>query len=192
MIYIKDNFLSEHIYAYKLSHLLSSDYTEIDTGEKSFWICESGDAFDELVAYEISALEKKPIRNILSFFRIATDELDTDWRIHADTIINNEKPDRALVLYMSESGMDELHGTAFWSHDEMGDTQPKDVSDEEFDEILRKDSNNLDKWNLKSIVGYKPNRLLSYPCNYFHSKYPNKGWEDGRIVYVMFYKYDEY
>jgi hypothetical protein len=192
MIYIKDNFLSEPIYAHTLSHLLSNDYREVDTGEKSFWIWESGDAFDELVAYEISDIEKKPIRNILSFFRIATDEVDTDWRIHADTIINNEKPDRALVLYMSESGMDELHGTAFWSHKEMGDTQPKDVSDEEFDETLRKDSNNLDKWDLKSVVGYKPNRLLSYPCNYFHSKYPNKGWKDGRIVYVMFYKYAEH
>ena len=40
---------------------------------------------------------------ILSFFRIATDELDTDWRIHCDSIINEVLPDRALVLYMNNS-----------------------------------------------------------------------------------------
>jgi hypothetical protein len=45
----------------------------------------------------------------------------------------------------------------------------------------------LDKWSLNSVVGYKPNRLVSYPCNYFHSKYPNKSWKEGRVVFVMFY-----
>ena len=44
----------------------------------------------------------------------------------------------------------------------------------------------LTKWNLKSVIGYKPNRLISYPCNYFHSKYPNEF--KNRIVFVMFYK----
>ena len=46
------------------------------------------------------------------------------------------------------------------------------------------------KWKLKSVIGYKPNRLLSYPCNYFHSKYPNESWNEGRVVYVMFYTVD--
>jgi len=29
--------------------------------------------------------------------------------------------------------------------------------------------------------------LLSYPCNYFHSKYPNE-FIESRVVFVMFYK----
>ena len=56
--------------------------------------------------------------------------------------------------------------------------------------MLTEDSNDKSKWKLKSIVGYKPNRLLSYPCNYFHSKYPNVSWKEGRNVFVMFYKYE--
>jgi len=188
VIYIKDNFLSENVYNQLMDYLLSTEYREVDTGDKSFWIWDSSQSFDDIVSFELSVAENKPIRKILSFFRISNKEVDKDWRIHADTIINNERPDRALVLYLSKSNMTELHGTAFWEHKSMGDTMPSNISEAEFDEALKNDSNDLDKWNLKSVVGYKPNRLLSYPCNYFHSKYPNESWEEGRIVYVMFYK----
>jgi hypothetical protein len=54
--------------------------------------------------------------------------------------------------------------------------------------MLLEDADNESKWKLNSVVGYKANRLLSYPCEYFHSKYPNK-FKDQRIVVVMFYKY---
>ena len=53
--------------------------------------------------------------------------------------------------------------------------------------MLKQDANDKSKWKLKSVVGYKENRLLSYPCNYFHSKYPNK-FTGSRRVLVMFYK----
>ena len=53
--------------------------------------------------------------------------------------------------------------------------------------LLQEDANNKDKWNLKSIVGAKPNRLVSYPSHYFHSKYPNE-FMGQRVVFVMFYK----
>ena len=64
------------------------------------------------------------------------------------------------------------------------------INTEEFNNIILKDSNNKDKWILKSIIGAKKNRLISYPCNYFHSKYPNE-FNKERIVFVMFYKYVE-
>ncbi len=54
--------------------------------------------------------------------------------------------------------------------------------------MLKEDANDKSKWKLNSVVGYKDNRLLSYPCEYFHSKYPNE-YKDQRIVLVMFYKY---
>ena len=53
--------------------------------------------------------------------------------------------------------------------------------------MLSEDAEDLSKWNLKSIIGHKPNRLISYPCEYFHSKYPNE-FIDSRVVFVMFYK----
>ena len=43
-------------------------------------------------------IEGKPLENILSFFRVSTDELDNTWRIHSDLNIDGQKPDRAAVL----------------------------------------------------------------------------------------------
>ena len=58
---------------------------------------------------------------------------------------------------------------------------------EEFNRMLIEDANDKSKWKLKSVIGYKENRLLSYPCDYFHSKYPNE-FKGSRVVFVMFYK----
>ena len=84
--------------------------------------------------------------------------------------------------------MEGLHGTAFWKHKELGDCLSEDVSFEEYDKVLLNESNNIEKWDLNSVIGYKINRAVCYPCNYFHSKYPNLGLTEGRMVYVMFYK----
>ena len=62
------------------------------------------------------------------------------------------------------------------------------LENKKFDDMLLNESNDLSRWKLNSVIGYKKNRLISYPSNYFHSKYPNKGWKKGRKVFVMFYK----
>lgn len=188
MINVIDNFLDEDMYEVVYEYLLSNDFKEVDTGEKSFWIQPSTQELDDIVLDKIVSVEGVRRKNILSFFRIATDKVDTDWRIHADTIINGQRPDRALVLYISPSTMSGLHGTAFWNHKRFGYMLPSDVSPELYDEIIRMDSNNIDLWDLHSVVGYRENRAILYPSTYFHSKYPNMGWPQGRMVYVMFYK----
>ena len=187
MIYVDDDFLDGETLDTVITYLTTNEFQQVNAGEKDFWCQMSNESFDEYVISKLEHKEQKELKSIFSFFRVSNDELDTDWRIHADTIIMGEKPDRALVLYLSDCYNEELNGTAFWEHIDMGDTMPLDITDDEFDEILLRDSNNLDKWSLKSVVGYKPNRLVSYPCNYFHSKYPNKSWKEGRVVYVMFY-----
>jgi hypothetical protein len=188
MINIIDNFLDSNTYNETYNKLTSNDFNKVDVGDKSFWVQLSTPEFDELVLDKISKVEDTRRRNILSFFRVATDKVDTDWNIHSDAIIDGERPDRALVLYLSPSNMNGLHGTAFWKHKELGDCLPNNVSFEQYDDVLDKESNNIDRWELQTVVGYKINRALMYPCNYFHSKYPNVGWGSGRIVYVMFYK----
>ena len=140
---------------------------------------------------KLSILENKKVENILCFFREAKKNQDNTWRIHNDSIINNQQPDRSIVLFMSESKSNALNGTALWEHKEYGDTF-LDVNDyKKYDKLLLEDSENLNKWNLKTIIGHKPNRLLSFPSNYFHSKYP-KEFKESRIVLVMFYKIKQY
>ena len=135
---------------------------------------------------KISYKENRHVENILCFFRQAKKGQDNDWRIHNDTIIQGQQPEKALVLYISEEIKDKLNGTAFWSHKELGDTYPGG-SVNDFNKLLTADSNDISKWDLKSVIGHKQNRLISYPCNYFHSKYPNE-FTENREVLVMFYK----
>lgn len=184
MIYIKDDFLNQD-----LIDQLNNDTTsfqKVDMPGKSFWVKLPSEEFLQLVCDKISSIENCYINPILGFFREAKEGQDNDWRIHNDSIIEGQQPDRAAVLYISDSNNDGLNGTAFWEHKLYGE-KLVDIIPDKFDKLLNEDSNDLDKWILKSVVGHKKNRLISYPCNYFHSKFPNE-FINSRIVFVMFYK----
>jgi hypothetical protein len=184
MIYIKDDFLPQELLD-RIDEDKSS-YEEVVTPGKSFWVKHASTDFIIWICGRISEIEGGGITPILGFFREAKEGQDNDWRIHNDSIIEGQQPDRAAVLYISDSNYNGINGTAFWEHKLYGDTF-KDVSPEKFNKLLIEDSNDLDKWTLKSIVGHKKNRLISYPCNYFHSKYPNE-FVKSRKVFVIFYK----
>jgi|TARA_R100000935_G_scaffold31276_1_gene51828 hypothetical protein len=184
MIYIKDNFLPQNLL--KAVREDASSYKEVKTPGKSFWTKKPSEAFVSFVEQMISDIEGHNIENILCFFREAKQNQDNDWRIHNDSIIEGQQPDRAIVLFLSDDNEPGLNGTAFWNHKTYGDTYRGDT-EEAFNELLINDSNDISKWNLKTVIGHKTNRLVSYPCDYFHSKYPNE-FKESRQVLVMFYK----
>tara|TARA_R100000656_G_C3897277_1_gene117936 strand:+ start:83 stop:655 length:573 start_codon:yes stop_codon:yes gene_type:complete len=188
MIYIIDDFLSKK--TFKIIKKGALDFKEVKTPGKSFWVKEPS---PELIAHfedRLEAIEGQEVENIFSFFREAKKGQDNEWRIHNDTIIEGQQPDRAIILYIDSPDI-ELNGTAFWEHKTHGDiyTPPENLEEkvEEFNRLLKEDANDKTKWTLKSVIGYKPNRLISYPSNYFHSKYPNE-FKKSRVVFVMFYK----
>ena len=186
MIYIYDDFLPENIFQVLKSYT-TDGFQKVDMPGKSFWVKKAPDELVKLILKKIQIVEGKKINNILCFIRQANSNQDDEWRIHNDSIIEGQKPERALVYYITSPDT-ELNGTAFWSHNKYGDTYPIDKDTTEFDRMLNEDANNMDLWTMKSLVGFKENRLLSYPCNYFHSKYPNK-FQDSRVVLVMFYNF---
>lgn len=188
MINIVDNFLESNVYDSVYDSLKNNYFQEVEVGDKKFWVQYSNENFNKYVVEKLSAIDGVQRECLLGFFRVATEEVDTDWRIHADSKVGDIDPERALVLYISPSTKEGLHGTAFWKHKEVGYEMPLDVSSKEADRFLLEEANNIDNWELHSVVGYRPNRALMYPPNYFHSKYPNVGWKEGRMVYVMFYK----
>ncbi len=190
MIYFLDNFVDKDLFIIAQNYLNDGAFVKHISGGKDFYVKESPKEFDTYVLNKMSEIEGKKLRSILSFFRESTDELDVTWRIHSDLNIAGEKPDRALVLYMSPREREDLHGTALWEHNRYGTEIPKNISDEDYDKMINVDAENLDMWRLSSVVGYEQNRIISYPSSYFHSKYPNKSWKEGRRVYVMFYKYE--
>ena len=183
MIYIIDDFLSKK--TFKTIKEGANDFKEVKTPGKSFWVKEPS---QELIAHfedRLEAIEGREVMNILAFFREAKQGQDNDWRIHNDSIIEGQQPDRALVFYI-KGDEQVLNGTAFWEHENHGETYIES-DEEEFNRMLQEDANDKSKWKLKSVIGYKENRLLSYPCEYFHSKYPNE-FKGSRVVFVMFYK----
>ena len=184
MIYIKDNFLPKELYESLLNY--SFDFEEFKTPGESFWVKKIPIELEDFIVKKLEDIEGREIKNVLCFLREANSENDTDWRIHNDTEIDGDQPDRAIVLYIKSSELS-LNGTAFWEHENYGNKYIKSNL-EEFNRMLIEDSNDKSKWRLNSVVGFEENRLLSYPCEYFHSKYPNK-YEEQRVVLVMFYKY---
>lgn len=187
MIYIKDDFLDEELIDFLNKD--QSEFQKVEMPGKSFWVKIPSEEFIKTVCDGISVIEHSKVTPILGFFREAKEGQDNDWRIHNDSIIEGQQPDRAVVLYISDSNHDGLNGTAFWEHKLYGE-KLMDISPEKFDKLINEDSNDLDKWILKSVVGHKKNRLISYPCNYFHSKFPNE-FINSRKVFVMFYKIEK-
>lgn len=185
LIYFKDNFIDDNLIEEVLSD--DSDFKKVDAPGKSFWVKLPSTRFLNEVKSKIEELEQKEIDVVFSFFREAKEGQDDELRIHNDSIINEQQPDRAGVLYMSENELCHINGTAFWKHKEYGETFSNSDNPEEFNSLLTRDSNDISKWELKSIIGHKRNRFLSYPCNYFHSKFPDK-FDKSRIVFVIFYK----
>ena len=123
MIYIKDNFLDK-----QLIYFLNKDeeeFKEVVAGDKSFWVKIPADEFVSLISSKIKEIENKDIEVVFSFFREAKENQDNDWRIHNDSIINGQQPDRAAVLFISENNCEGLNGTAFWKHKIYGDKFPK-------------------------------------------------------------------
>ena len=189
MIYIQDNFIEKELFVKTNNALNNNKYEDILAGEKLFHVQWSNQEFDHYVLNKLKEIEQKSLYKIFSFFRVSSNKLDTDWRIHSDLIINKEKPDRAAIIYMSPKERNDLHGTAFWDHKVYGKKLPENTTNEEYDRMITKEAENLDMWKLNSVAGYEQNRLVSYPANYFHSKYPNKSWVSNRQVFVIFYKY---
>jgi hypothetical protein len=188
MIYFIDNFLSKQVLENTVKDLNSKSYQEFKTPGKSFYVQQVNSEFMRLVAESLSKAEGNRVDPILGFFRVSNEELDNEWRIHSDLKIEGQQPDRALVLYISPRVLSSLHGTALWEHKIYGRSLPDNTSNEEFNRLISSESENLDMWTLDTVIGYRQNRAISYPASYFHSKYPNKSWQSGREVFVMFYK----
>ena len=94
MIYIKDDFLPHNL----LNAILKDKekYKEHKTPGKSFWVKEPSLMFIDYISNRISEIEGYKINNILCFFREAKKGQDDKWRIHNDTIIQNQKQERGL------------------------------------------------------------------------------------------------
>ena len=193
MITIEDNVFGKEFHSKTLNYCKErASFKDYEVGDKIFY-CDI-QHIDKLQNPIVRHLESKgnKIKPIFSYSRMATEELDTDWRIHCDLKIFGEEPTHAAVYYISSNNKN-LNGTAIWKHKIYGRYCPK-ITDEEFDRLISEDANTLSNWNIDFIINGVDDRLITYPSNVFHSKYPKKAWgktnKDCRIIFCMFYIQD--
>lgn len=159
----------------------SSRFQPIDKGNGRVLHCALVPPFidRQLQAAMERSLARK-LRNIISFYRLNTSRLDTEFRVHCDTVIQGELPDYAGVFYL-ETCQDS--GTALYEHPVhgRGDDQGLSIFDEDDG-----------KWSPYFMCPEYENRMFLYKSSLFHGRYPWKARgntrKDGRIVIVKFMK----
>lgn len=180
MIRVLDNYYPKEVFEYLQHYCDTKPFQMVKAGDKEFCSLPAPEKFEKYT--DITGYH-----TVLSFIRKAYKGFDNEWRIHADNIINGHKIDVATVLYINENEGVTENGTSFWRHKIHGFELNKNIDNKEFDRILTEDSNDLSKWNQTDFISARPNRLLAYDANLFHSKYPQEIEEGERIVMVNFY-----
>ncbi len=179
MIFVQDNYLPTEVFKQLQDYCLNNKFEIVKVGEKEFSVLEPPK--DILNYFQAEGYEL-----IFSFIRSAHKDFDTDYRIHADNIIQGRKTKMASVLYINNDDVSP-NGTAFYKHHKHGLMLPESCTEEEFDRLLEEDTNDLSKWEEMGYIRAVPNRLLMYDANYFHAKHPNKIEKGIRVVLVLFY-----
>ena len=181
MISVVDNFLFEDEFKSLQEYCNDNSFEIVSFPNMSFSVLAPPESMYknlEIDGYEI----------ILSFIRNAYNGFDNELRVHADNIIQGSKTSIATILYINEEEGVTPNGTAFWEHYIYGRSLPLDCTEEEFNNVIEVDSNNRSAWILKDYISSRPNRMLTYDANYFHSKFPSEITEGVRKVLVTFYK----
>jgi hypothetical protein len=129
------------------------------------------------------------IKATMEYFRLGTKEDSATTYIHADSGCAKN----AAVWYLSEPPDGMVAGTAFWRHRETGKDRLTDADRLDTELLAKLDADGADesKWIMTGLCGQKQNRLVTYPTDIFHSRYPQNAWgndaSDGRIVFTCFY-----
>ena len=168
-------------------------FTALEKGDHIYYVANAPQNVIDKIYTEIENIYNTKIKNIVCFLRLASSVFDTDLRIHCDNgnVGTDFTPTHGGVFYITY-GKNDINGTAFWQHNKYGYACPTDFTDGDIQKKIMCDKDDSTKWNLNTIIGGVPNRLLCYPSQYFHSKYPrvmNGVYpKDSRIVMVTFFK----
>ena len=143
----------------------------------------------ELFYEQLSLYLGREVKPSIEYFRLGTKEDSATTYIHADSACARN----AAVWYLTEAPEGMVAGTAFWKHNETGKygITEEDRLNPELLAKLDADGADESKWTMVGLAGQKFNRLVMYPTNLFHSRYPQNAWgndvKDGRIVFTSFF-----
>lgn len=177
---ITNNFLPPNAFSDLQQYCNENQFQKVTVENRSFLVLPTP-------KYLFEFLQIKDHHLVLTFIRSADKDFDTELNIHADNIVEGHKIALASVLYINDENEVSNNGTRFWRHKTHGDELQENVTNEEFNRMILKDSNNIAKWEPKDVIYAKPNKRLLYNSNAFHSKWPSKIDKGTRLVMVCFY-----
>lgn len=151
------------------------------------------DGLDALISNLVSQKLTPSLTNSHAKFRLALVGDKGKGGVHIDNC------QWSGILYLSRNE-DCVGGTNFYKHKDLNsDVAPLTKTDlhlmglasfESFwNDVLLKDSNNMDKWELTTHIPMKFNRLILFRPWLFHDAGPSFGNtpENGRLIYPLFY-----
>ena len=168
-----------------------AEFFDWTAGGDSFHVARIPSDVAEVIMSSVVSIMGVPIDMEFLVARLSTDTIDSDVRIHTDFGMGTT---HACVWYGTDPPEEPVssyagYGTAFFDHHVHG-IRFRGEKDEH-DRLLREDAGDLQKFNFQSLVPMKENRLVVYPSDLFHSRYPFEGWgtsqQDGRVVIVGFF-----
>lgn len=142
----------------------------------------------------LSARLGKDVKCGYSLLRVNFDGQMPNNAVHTDSGYDQF----AVILYLNRPE-DCKGGTAFWRHKKYGWTHwPTDEQvrrtcrkANKIGDQLRGDANNPDAWELVHVAEMKFNRMIAFPTNTWHSRWPwpafGKTMEDARLIWVSFF-----
>lgn len=190
-----DNFLTENEFQLVLQDAMSGTYSGVKIHGEVY-----GGISPCKVPFNWDKLPVDATASRLEMYRCAVDEEDLVTWIHADNGMNMSY---AFVFYIHRND-NGVTGTAFWKHKHLGinhlsnkwiNELKNDSILEEMLECLDQDGQESDMWTMEDYVSFVPNRLIIYPTNRFHSRFPKSGFGDGpwngRLIQVGFFNIQE-
>jgi hypothetical protein len=172
---IVENVLPETVFKELEKALDGAFFKSYDVGGNQLYYHEIPNGVAKLLSDVCSREVGKELSTILSFARLNTPELNTEFRVHADSVIFNQKPTIASVFYLKDS-IDS--GTALFEHPVYG---KKHVAGKNPQIILEDDG----KWHAYKKYYAKANTMFIYNSDLYHGRFPWKVNEE-RIVLVNF------
>lgn len=130
-------------------------------------------------------VKEEEIKFAFGCFRRDMKGMFTHSYAHADTICASHAGLLYLTPFEYTSG-----GTAFYRHIPSGLMQHPVLPPKE-DAQLTADWMVKTKWEMHSFIHMVFDRFVTYPCSYYHNRFPMEGFgetdEDSRLVYVVFF-----
>jgi len=191
---VTDNFLPKEVFKKLQNFVAKNDFKIIDIGANRLI------SVLEAPEFVLNYLNIHGLKIITAFLRESYDGFDNQLNIHADNLMPEKKTSpsgdvyyeqtkvhTAGVLYINNPEEVTPNGTQFFIHEKYHYELPENVSEEEYNRMLKEDAKDEKKWVIESQVHNIPNRFLTYNARLFHDKFPSNIDKGNRVVLVIFY-----